>query len=286
MSEKLTVLIPCKNERKNIRLCIESLRDLADEILVADSGSTDGTLEIVRGLSGCRVIQREYVDHGNFVNWALEHASHSWVLIVDADERLTPELAAEVRRVLAGPEEDVDGYWVSFRCFFLGHPVRFSRWNTDAIRLVRRDRCRHRPCLVHPEFDVPRGRTRKLKGKLLHYSYWSYDEYLSKYQNYTRWVAQERWAKGTRASWSSLLIRPMLRFFHLYVIRLGFFDGLPGLQVCMLTAFFNTFMKQGRLWEMEHALTQPDPEATRVYPFPPRDEPSIAGQSAGRHAAA
>jgi len=286
MPEKLTVLIPCKNERKNIRLCVESVRGLADEILVADSGSTDGTLEIVRSLGGCRVIQREYVNHGNFVNWALPHASHPWVLIVDADERLTPELAAEACRVLAAPEEGIDGYWVSFQCFFMGHPVRFSRWNTDAIRLVRRDRCRHRSCLVHPEFEVPRDRTRKLKGKLLHHSYWTYDEYLAKYQNYTRQVAQERRGEGKRASWWSLLVRPMLRFFHLYVIRLGFLDGLPGLQVCMLTAFFNTFIKQGRLWEMERARVQPDPEAARIHSFTSFRESPVPAQPPGQDAAA
>jgi hypothetical protein len=148
--------------------------------------------------------------------------------------------------------------------------LRFSRWNTDAIRLVRRDCCRHRECLVHPEFVVPAERTGKLKGKLLHYSYWTYDEYLRKYENYTRLVAEEKWAKGKRAGLFTLLVRPMLRFFHLYVVRLGFFDGLPGLQVCMLTAFFNTYIKQGRLWEMANALEQPDPEMERIIPFPGR----------------
>jgi (heptosyl)LPS beta-1,4-glucosyltransferase len=89
----LTVLIPCKNERLNIKDCIESVRGIADEILIADSGSTDGTLEIVRGLGGCRIIEREYVNSANFKNWAIPQAKHEWVLVVDADERVTPELA-------------------------------------------------------------------------------------------------------------------------------------------------------------------------------------------------
>jgi glycosyltransferase involved in cell wall biosynthesis len=267
MREKLTVLIPCKNERKNIRLCIESLQGLADEILIADSGSTDGTLEIIREIGGCRVIEREYVSQADFLNWAMPQATHAWVLIVDADERVTERLAQDIRRVLENPPEHLDGYWVSFKCFFMGHPLTFARFNTPAVRLVRRDRCRYAACRVHAEIAIPKQRAGRLKGKLLHYSYWSYDAYLRKYTQYTKLVAQDRWERGKRVTLRGLLMRPMLRFFFLYVIRLGFLDGLPGLQVCMLTAFCNTFLKQCWLWEMEHALPQPDPEAEMILPF-------------------
>ncbi len=265
MRSKLTVLIPCKNERKNIRACIESIQDLADEILVADSGSTDGTLEIVREIGGCRIIEREYISHGNFVNWAIAHASHEWVYVVDADERPTERLKSDIRRVLEAPPENIDAYWVSFICFFLGHRLRFSRWNTNALRLVRRDKCRNGECRVHPEFEVPKHRTGRLRGGVLHYSLWNYDDYLRKYGDYTKRVAQDRWDRGKRAGGSSMLFRPFLRFFHLYVLKLGFLDGAAGLQVCMLTAFFNTFIKQGRLWEKEHAISQRDPEADRCH---------------------
>ena len=93
MTAKLTVLIPCKDERRNIRACIESVQAIADEILIADSGSTDGTLDIVRDIGGCRIIEREYINSANFKNWAIPQARHEWVLVVDADERVTPELA-------------------------------------------------------------------------------------------------------------------------------------------------------------------------------------------------
>lgn len=264
MRTKLTVLIPCKNERKNIRPCIENVRDLADEVLVADSGSTDGTLEIVREMGGCRIIEREYINHGSFVNWAIAHASHEWVCIVDADERLTDKLKAGIRKVLENPPEEIDAYWVSFTSFFLGYRLRFSGWNTDALRLVRRDKCRNKECRVHPEFVVPKHRTGRLAGSVLHYSLWSYDDYLRKYQDYTRRVAQDRWDRHKRTALLPMLFRPFFRFFQLYFLRLGFLDGAPGLQVCMLTAFFNTFIKLGRLWEMEHAIAQPDPEVEAV----------------------
>src|SRR3954468_16424518 len=126
---KLTVLIPCKDEIQHIRACIESVRPIADEILIADSGSTDGTLEVVRSLGGCRIIEREYVNSADFKNWAIPQARHSWVLVVDADERVKPELAAEIKSLLAS-EPPVDGYYLRRETYFLGHPIRHGSWQT------------------------------------------------------------------------------------------------------------------------------------------------------------
>src|SRR5262245_425564 len=109
MASKLTVIIPCKNERENIRACVARALLVAADVLVADSGSTDGTLEIARGL-GCRIIEREYVTSGDFKNWAIPQATYEWVFILDADERITPQLADEIRATLSEPKND--GYWV------------------------------------------------------------------------------------------------------------------------------------------------------------------------------
>lgn len=252
MREQLTVLIPCRNESHNIQACIASVRPIADEILVADSGSVDGTQEIVRGLECCRLIEREFVNFADFKNWALPQAAHAWVLILDADERVTDELAAEILQVLNDPPPEMDGYRISFRCFFLGHELKYARYNNAAVRLVRKDRCQYIPRRVHERIRIAPERTGQLRAKFLHYSYLSYDEYLAKGMRYTRWGAEEMWEAGKRTSGNKLLLRPFFRFIQLYVLRRGFLDGLAGLQVCMLTAFFNTFIKQGRLWEMEH----------------------------------
>ena len=134
MMPKLTALIPCKDERLNIRPCIESVRSIADEILVGDSGSTDGTLQIVAQIGGCRVIRREYVSYGNYLNWAVPQASHPWVLVVDADERVTGSLAREIRRLLAS-DPPMDGYWIRRANHFLGHRIRFSGWQRDRVLL-------------------------------------------------------------------------------------------------------------------------------------------------------
>jgi glycosyltransferase involved in cell wall biosynthesis len=262
MMPKLTALIPCKNERRNIRPCIQSLQPIADEILVADSGSTDGTLDIVRQIGGCRIIEREYVDSGNFKNWAIPQASHPWVLIVDADERLTESLAEEIQRVLSSPSQQ-DGYWIYRTSYFMGHRIRFSGWQHDRVlRLFRRDLGRYGGAGDHAEVVIPTGNVGRLRERLQHYTYWSYDQYFRKFTRYTTWQA-ERWHReGRRASLIQLLLSGPLRFLRSYVLQLGFLDGRAGLQICALAGFYS-FMKRARLWELNHALEQPDPEAER-----------------------
>jgi glycosyltransferase involved in cell wall biosynthesis len=261
MPARLTVLIPCKNERMNIRPCIESARGVADEILVADSGSTDGTLAIVREMGGCRIIEREYIDSGNFKNWAIPQAAHEWVLIVDADERVTPELAAEIKRTIAAA--DCDGYRILRRNHFFGHEIKHCGWNTDdVLRLFRRDLGRYTDYGDHADVEVPSRRVDRLRAKFLHYTYWSMEQYLRKLDRYTTQWAQQRYERGCRVGYAELLLRPPLRFFHSYFIRLGILDGVPGLVLCMLTSFYS-FTKAAKLWALNAGLTQPDPEAAR-----------------------
>ncbi len=261
MRGKVTVLIPCKDEEQNIGPCIASARLIGDEILVADSGSTDATLRIVRGTPGVRLIQREFIGYADFKNWAIPQASHEWVLIVDSDERVTPELAREIRSLLEQPPPDVAGFWIRRRTFFLGRELRHGGLNTDDVcRLIRRDICRYRPRRVHEEIDTRSIRTGRLKTPLVHFWVRSYDQYFDKLVRYTELGARENWDRGKRASAFSLLARPGLRFLQLYLLRGGFLDGLAGIQYCALTAFFNTFVKQARLWEMEHARRQSELE--------------------------
>jgi len=257
---KLTVLIPCKDERLNIRPCIESVRPVADEILVADSGSVDGTLDIVRRIGGCRVISREYVNSGDFKNWAIPQAKHPWILLVDADERVTHPLAEEIKHVLSsGPARD--GYWIRRASYFMGHRIRFSGWQTDRVlRLFRRHLGRYNNSGDHAKVVIATGKVGRLNGRLLHYTYRSYDQYFRKFNRYTTQQA-ERWHReGRRTNLLELVAAGPLRFLRGYLLQLGFLDGMAGFQVCALTGFYS-FMKRARLWELTHAIHQPDPEA-------------------------
>jgi len=262
MKQKLTIIIPCKNERLNIRPCIESAKLVADEVLVADSGSTDGTLDIVRDVGGCRLVEREYVNSGNFKNWAIPQASHPWVMILDSDERITERLAHEINALLADNPRH-DGYHVYRANYFLGHRIRHCGWGWDKVlRLFRRDLGRYVGETDHAEVTVSSGKIGHLKAQMEHFSYWSYDQYFRKFHRYTVQSAETKHAAGKRVSFLRMFLSPPLRFLHCYIIRLGFLDGLVGLQICALTGM-SSFVKQIRLWELGHALPQPDPEAER-----------------------
>lgn len=255
MAPKLTCLIPCRNEENNIRACIESFRSIADEVLIADSLSTDRTLDIVESIGGCRVVQREYRTSGDFKNWAIPQASHEWVLLLDADERVTPDLAKEIRQVLDdGPQ--FDGYWIFRDNHFMGHPVHSCGWQNDGvIRLFRRDVSRYAGDTDHARIDLPADRLGKLKNSMLHFTVWTYDKWLAKCDRYATVQAQVWRDQGVRPSYAQLLTRAPLRFFRDYVLKLGFLDGKVGLQIAMLSAF-QSFLKQARLWELHEGKTQ------------------------------
>jgi (heptosyl)LPS beta-1,4-glucosyltransferase len=266
MANQLTVIIPCKDEAHNIRACVESVRGLADEILVADSGSTDGTLDIVRQMGDCRLVEREFIDHSNFKNWAIQQATHPWVLIVDADERVTPKLAAEIRGVLDG-QPAVDAYRIRRENYFLGHRIKRSGWNSATVtRLFRRAVCRYDNKRVHEDVIVETGRVKRLSGRFLHYTCQDLHEYLARINRYTTWSAEDMYAAGRRSGYLGLLLRPPARFLQFYIVRRGFLDGSAGLAVCLTMAFY-TFMKYAKLWALGRAAADsarsPNPQLPR-----------------------
>jgi glycosyltransferase involved in cell wall biosynthesis len=248
MSNKLSVIIPCKNERENISACVACARQVADEVLVADSGSTDGTIEIARVL-GCRIVEREYGTSGDFKNWAIPQAAHEWVFILDADERITTELASEIRDTLVDPQRD--GYWIYRLNQFMGYPIRHGPWGNDScLRLFRRDVGRYVGATDHAEVELSSGAAGRLRERLIHYTFTSYKQFLPKVSQYADRQARIWKEQGRRVSHFQLLFRFPLRFVQGYVQRLGFLDGLAGLQVCVLVAYLS-WLKQACLWELQ-----------------------------------
>jgi glycosyltransferase involved in cell wall biosynthesis len=250
MTQPLTVLIPCKNEREQLAACIGSVQELATEVLVADNGSTDGSLEIARAL-GARIIEREYRTYGDFLNWAIPQATHPWLLVLDSDERITSRLAAEIRAELERPQ--YDGYRILRRNHFLGRAVRFGPWHSDrCLRLFRRDLGRYEGPSDHGSAQIAGGRVGEFSAPMDHYTITSWEQWIHKLDRYSRVQAAEWHAAGRRPSYWRLLFTPPLRFFRDYVIRRGFMDGAIGLQISWSAAFYS-FMKQARLWELHHA---------------------------------
>lgn len=246
---KLTVLIPCKDERQNIAECIASARLVADEVLVADSGSIDGTLDIVRSNRGCRLIEREFIDYANFKNWAIPQAKHDWVLVLDADERVTPELASEIHMLLV-LDPSCDAYRLARINLFLGQEIKHCGWNTATLtRLFRKSVCRYRPARVHEDVEVDSGRIGNLRSKLLHYTARDLESFVAKQVRYSHLAAADAFDHGRRPGYASTLLHAPLRFLQLFVLRAGFRDGFAGLVLCLLMAFY-AFLKDANLWAL------------------------------------
>jgi hypothetical protein len=192
------------------------------------------------------------------------------VLVLDADERVTPTLAEEIRRVLAAPPANVDGYSIGRLNHYLGYRIKRCGWDRDrVIRLFRRDVTRYRQRWVHAEVELDPRRVVNLRQPMLHFTTWSTDQYFEKLNRYAGWGALNARDERRKFSVVSLFLTCPLRFFHLYILRLGFLDGVPGFQVCMFAAFYS-FLKKAKMWELERAIPQPDPEAGRQPLSPPR----------------
>jgi hypothetical protein len=171
-------------------------------------------------------------------------------MIVDADERVTPELRDEILRVLEDPR-GLDGFRIRRLNHFLGKRVRFCGWQHDAVlRLFRRDLGRYQDREVHADVIVESGRVGWLREKLLPYTFDSLEQYLRKFDRYTSWAAGDREKRTPHVRWRHLALRPAWRFFRQYVLQLGFLDGLTGLVICSLAAY-SVFLKYAKLWERQ-----------------------------------
>ena len=247
MKEPLTVIVPSFNEERLIGECLSSVR-WADEIILVDSFSTDRTVEIARSLA-TRILQHEYLNSAAQKNWTLPQAAHRWILIVDADEKVTPELQAEIRGLLeTGPPRD--GYHIRRLNHFHGKPIRHGGWGRDRVlRFFNREKGRYQEKDVHAEVEI-QGAVGELRNPLLHDTFRGFGDYLKKIDRYTRWGSDDLYRRGRRAHATDLIVRPPWRFVKRYLIQGGFLDGVEGMLISGLD-MYSVFLKYARLWEKE-----------------------------------
>lgn len=243
--ERISVIITTFNEEVNVAECVESVL-WADEVLLVDSFSSDRTVEIAERYP-VEILQRQYYGSAAQKNWALDRVSHEWVLILDADERVTEGLACEILKMLIdGPRHR--GYAIRRRNIVLERAIRHSGWSTDkVVRFFHRDHGRYPNRRVHADLVIE-GPVPVLKHPLIHHTFLSFDQYLEKFLNYAEWGAAQGFREGRTAGFVEIALRPAWRFFRTYVVQLGFLDGLHGLVICGLQAF-GSFLKYARLWE-------------------------------------
>ena len=243
----LSAVIITRNAASQLSECLESL-DFCDEILVVDSGSDDGTVALAQS-RGARVIQSEWRGFGPQKRYAVEQAAHDWVLCVDADERVSPELRSAIERALAAPAKAAYRFPRCNR--FLGRYLRHGEGYPDwSLRLFDRRRARWSDDAVHEKVltDAAVG---TLTGDLLHDSAETLDAYLAKQNRYTTLAAQQAFDAGRRAHAAQLLLSPLLRFVKFYFFRLGLLDGVPGL-IHILIGCGNSFAKYAKMLDLKN----------------------------------
>jgi glycosyltransferase involved in cell wall biosynthesis len=256
---KLTVTVITRNEAAHVAAALESVR-WADELLVVDAESTDDTAAIARRFTD-RVIVRPWPGFVAQKNFAAAQASHDWILSLDADERVSPELGAEIReRLRVEPAEA--GYQVPRATFHFGRWIRSTDWYPDyQLRVYDRRRGRWVGRHVHESVRTD-GPVRRLKGELQHFAYRNLSHHLETIDRYSTLAARELFEDGHRAGWLDVLIRPRLAFFRNYVLRGGFRDGMAGLVISILNAHY-VGLKYAKLWELASfsTSTRPGPGA-------------------------
>jgi len=236
---QLAAVVLTKNVAKHIGPCLDTL-SFADAVLVSDSFSDDGTVERARA-GGAYVVQRPFDNFAGQRNAALETVNAEWVFFVDADERITPELAIEVRQVVC--ERAEVGWWVPRHNYIAGQRVRYGGFYPDyQLRLLRRERARYDPARPVHEVVLLDGPEGKLQNVMIHYNYDSWAQFRAKQLRYARYEADILRKRGVKP-WPHKFIRPLLReFWRRYVTLRGYKDGWLGLKLALLLGYYYGFM--------------------------------------------
>lgn len=249
MKASLTVIILTKDEVGNLTDCLASV-DWADEILVYDSGSTDGTVELARELGAQVEAAGLWQGFGKQRQAAQEYASNDWILMLDADERVTPELRLLIEEALVKNERSL-AYAVNRSSYFFGRFIRHSGWYPDRIvRLYHRNEYRYNDAEVHEQLDCPAANVENLSGDLLHYTCTDFQPFVSKSVRYASDWAHARHARGKRTGLLNAMAHAGACFFRKYLLQRGFLDGWHGFLLAILASQY-VFNKYAALWSLQ-----------------------------------
>lgn len=258
-TRSLSVTVITKNEADRIDACLAPVSGWADEIIVLDSGSTDNTVDIARHYAA-RVEVTDWPGFGPQKQRALERAQCEWVLSIDADERVTPELRAEIDFLLSGNPAAV-GYRIPWQVMSHGKVLDFGRSGRAPLRLFRREGARFTDAQVHEHVVLPAGNIGRLRGRLIHDSHRNLRHALDKFAHYAWLWAQQRHAKGRRSSVPGAFLHGLWMFTAIYFFRLGLLDGRRGFLMAVLFAQY-TFNKHAALWTLGVAAKSENSAAT------------------------
>lgn len=250
MEVKISVVIITLNEEKNIGRCLESVKGIADEIVVVDSFSTDKTEEICIAY-GAKFIRHKFEGHIEQKNYAASQARYEHVLALDADEALSEELKQSIIKVKN--DWQGDGYKMNRLANYCGKWIRHSGWYPDTkLRLVNRTKGSWGGNNPHDRFFLEKGaKIIQLKGDLLHYTYYTIEEHYIQINKFSTISANALYQKGIRSSYLKVWLKPIGKFIRNYIIKAGFLDGYYGFIICRITAFetYLKYLKLHNLWK-------------------------------------
>jgi glycosyltransferase involved in cell wall biosynthesis len=245
----LSVILLTLNEERNVADCLESVR-WVDEIILIDSGSADKTIAIARQYTA-NIHTIAWQGYGAARNFGVAKAKGEWILWLDADERVMPELAEEIREILRKDDPAVAGYSVARRAFFLGRWIRHCGWYPSRVtRLFRRENGKFSETRVHERLLLD-GPVVTTHHDLIHYTDPDLNHYFTKFNKYTSLAVEDLRAQGRRFSLVDLLVRPPFMFIKMYILRAGFLDGIQGLILSVLSSAY-VFTKYAKLWESQN----------------------------------
>lgn len=250
---RLSVVVITRNEQLNIESCLRSV-EFADELVVVDNTSSDQTADLARQRGAKVAVTPDWPGFGPQKNRALDLATGDWVLSLDADERVTPELRQEILTVIARADA-ADCYSIPRSSWFCGRFIRHSGWTPDYVdRLFKRGSARFSDDLVHERL-VHRGQSQPLKNALLHYSHRSFSDVLTKIDRYSTASAQQAWGRGRRSSVWGAVGHGLWAFVRTYVFKAGFLDGGHGLALAIANAE-GSYYRHIKLWQLAQPANQ------------------------------
>jgi glycosyltransferase involved in cell wall biosynthesis len=250
----LSVIIITKNEQHHIHDCILSVAHVANEVIVLDSQSSDQTVAIAQSLGALVITSADWSGFGVQKNRALSHATGDWVLSIDADERLSPELAQEIKALLEY-EPNYNSYSMQRLSWYCGRLIKYSGWQDDrVIRLFKRGYAVFTNDLVHERLvasatgqgDLISG---QLQSSMMHYSFADFDQVLGKVNRYSSLWAEQQFKEGKTASFSDAILHAVAAFVKTYLIKRGFLDGVHGLALSLSNAQ-GAYYKYLKLWHL------------------------------------
>lgn len=240
---KLSIGMITLNEEENLGRTLEAIKDIADEIVIVDSFSKDKTKEIALSF-GAKFIQEEWFGYGEQKNMVMDNCSSEWILLIDADEVVIPELKKKIKEIISGKSE-FDVYEVNRCSIVFGKEIEHGGWSNDyVIRLFKKESGRWNNVPIHESY-ITEKEIGRIKEKLEHYTYPTIESYFEKFNRYTTEGALRRFEKNKRSSILKIIIRPFFRFVKMYILKKGFLDGFEGfiLAVFSMMYIFTIYLK-------------------------------------------